>query len=55
MKIYLLIFLFILAQNVQAEIKSLDRYCSKKVDHLRLFFVNGMFTTADTYRKNVSV
>ena len=55
MKTYLFILLLFSTTTTQAEFKVFDRYCSKQVDHLRLFFVNGMFTTPDDFRKNLAL
>ncbi|MFY8328714.1 KTSC domain-containing protein [Pseudoalteromonas sp. ZZD1] len=54
MKICLLITLIFFMPKAQAEFNSLDRYCSKQIDQLRLFYVNGMFTSSDDFRKNLA-
>ncbi|MDN3380755.1 MULTISPECIES: KTSC domain-containing protein [unclassified Pseudoalteromonas] len=54
MKTCLLIILIFFIPKAQAEFDSLDRYCSKQIDQLRLFYVNGMFTSSDDFRKNLA-
>ncbi|WP_105172565.1 KTSC domain-containing protein [Pseudoalteromonas sp. T1lg24] len=52
--IRLIVFMLFLNSNwVFADIQLLDRYCTKQIDQLRLFYVNGMFTTYDAFRKNL--
>ncbi|MFH6955328.1 KTSC domain-containing protein [Pseudoalteromonas sp. XMcav1-K] len=52
--IRLIVFILSLSSNwVFADIQILDRYCTKQIDQLRLFYVNGMFTTSDAFRKNL--
>lgn len=45
--------LFLNSHWAFADIQLLDRYCTKQIDQLRLFYVNGMFTTYDAFRKNL--
>ena len=54
MKTCLLIILIFFIPKAQAEFYSLDRYCPKQIDQLRLFYVNGMFTSSDDFRKNLA-
>ncbi|WP_282130458.1 KTSC domain-containing protein [Pseudoalteromonas aliena] len=51
---YLIIFALSLTNYTYANDQPLDRYCTKKIDQLRLFYVNGMFTTPDAFRKNLA-
>ena len=50
---YLIVFALILTNYASASYQPLDRYCTKQIDQLRLFYINGMFTTEDDFRENL--
>lgn len=50
---YLIVFVLSLSHYSYADYAPQDRYCSKQIDQLRLFYINGMFTTLDTFRDNL--
>ncbi|WP_259399240.1 MULTISPECIES: hypothetical protein [unclassified Pseudoalteromonas] len=46
----LLIFPVLANGNYQAQ----DRYCSRNIDNVRIFYVNGMWTNIKQYRANLN-
>ncbi|SFD06849.1 KTSC domain-containing protein [Pseudoalteromonas denitrificans] len=50
---YFLTIICIISFQVFAAPNLLDRYCSKNIDQVRIFYINGMFTTPENYRFNL--
>jgi hypothetical protein len=54
MKIYILIMALIFSYSTFANLQTLDRHCSKQVDYIRFFHVNGMLTSYDEFESNLA-
>lgn len=53
MKIYILIMALIFSYSAFANLQTLDRHCSKQVDYVRFFHVNGMLTSYVEYKSKL--
>ncbi|MFX3943905.1 hypothetical protein ACJBXQ_11400, partial [Streptococcus suis] len=49
-----LIIALIFSYSALANLQPLDRHCSKKVDYVRFFHVNGMLTSYDEFESNLA-